>query len=394
MGSVCPDRPARRVLSRTDAAGPVRCGRITKQLVYALRAGEMAVIAHDDLDSATAAALIRCAPAAIINTGCLLTGRVPVQGARLLLEAGIPVLDQVDPACVERLEPGQWVRLEGDRLVDRRGRVVAVGVRLALDEVERRLDEARTSLPQLARRFVDNTLHYLHKEAALLTDEIRLPPLTTPMAGRAAVVVVRSQSSREDLAMVLPFIRSQRPVLIGVDGGADDLLAAGLRPDLLVGDMDSCSDRALALAREVVVHAYPNGVAPGLARVRRFGRFAHVLPAGGTSEDVALLLAYAAGARPIVAVGAHWGLLDFVERGRPGMASTVLVRMRVGHVLVDARGLGKLWPSRPAWRSYAPMMAAAASSLAALALVSDPLRLILRLLWVRLQAGLWVGGVP
>lgn len=393
MGAVRPDRPARRVF-RTGAAGPVRVGHVTKRLACSLRAGEVAVIAHDDLDSATAAALVQARPAAVVNAGCLLTGWVPVDGARLLLETGIPVLDEVDPGAVGHLTPGQWVRLEGDRLLDAHGRVIVTGVRLELDEVERRLDRARARLPQLARRFIDNTLAYMQKETGILTDEIGIPPLTTRMAGRAAVVVIRSQTSREDLAMIRSFIRSERPVLIGVDGGADAMLAEGLRPDLVIGDMDSVSDRALGLAREVVVHAYPDGTAPGLARLRRAGRFAHVLPSAGTSEDAALLLAYAAGARPIVAVGAHWGLLDFVERGRAGMASTLLVRMRIGHVLVDARGIARLWPSRPSWRSYASMVAAAASSLAAIALVSDPLRLILRLLWVRLQAGLWLGGVP
>lgn len=384
---------AGRPLLPGGIAGPVRMGPVTKQLAPCLRAGEVAVIAHDDLDSATATALIEARPAAVVNAGALVTGRVPVEGARLLLEAGVPVLDEVDRAVLGRLTEGQWVRLDGQRLLDGRGRVLARGTRLDAEHVRHRLLEARQQLPRLSREFVDNTLAYLRREAAILTEPVWIPPLRTPMAGRSAVVVVRSATARADLRAIRPFIRQGRPVLIGVDGGADALLAEGWRPDLVVGDMDSVSDRALARAREIVVHAYPDGAAPGLARLRRAGRFAHVMPSLGTSEDMAMLLAYEAGAAPVVAVGAHWGVLDFVERGRAGMASTLLVRMRVGHVLVDARGLARLAEGHPDWPAYASMVTAALGCVAALALASPALRLMARLLWMRLQTGLWLGGL-
>ena len=393
MAAVRPGRSA-GIPARAAVSGPVRLGSLTKQLAWCLRPGEIAVIAHDDLDAATAAALVRARPAAVVNAGSLVTGRLPVQGARLLLQAGIPVLDALEPGTLARLAPGQRVRLEGRRLVDERGRLLGCGVRLDGDEVERRLSRARERLPDLARRFVRNTLDHLARETALLTDPLPIPPLSTPLQGRPAVVVVRGQGAREDLAALRSFIRRARPALIGVDGGADTLLAEGLRPDLLVGDMDSVSDRALAASRELVVHAYPDGNAPGLARVRRAGRFAHVVPSAGTSEDVAMLLAYEAGARPIVAVGAHRSLLDFLERGRAGMASTLLVRMRIGHALVDARGAAELWAWRPGWAAYASVVAAALSCVAALAMVSGPLRFTARLVWVLLQAGLRLGGLP
>jgi len=382
-----------RPLLASRIAGPVRIGPVTKQLAPCLRGGEVVVIAHDDMDSATATALTEARPAAVVNAGSLVTGRVPVEGARLLLEAGIPVLDEVDRGLLGRLAEGQWVRLEGDRLLDERGRVLAQGTRLGREQVHRRLLQARHRLPRLSREFVDNTLTYLRREAAILTEPVWTPPLRTPMAGRPAVVVVRSATARADLRAIRPFIRHRRPVLIGVDGGADALLAEGWRPDLVVGDMDSVSDRALARAREIVVHAYPGGAAPGLARLRRAGRFAHVMPSLGTSEDVAMLLAYEAGAAPIVAVGANSGVLDFVERGRAGMASTLLVRMKIGHVLVDARGLARLATVRPAWPAYASMVTAALGSVAALALASPPLRLMARLMWMWLQTGLWLAGV-
>lgn len=259
----------------------MRLGPVTKQLARELRPGEIAVIAHQDLDSATAADVLAARPAGVVNGLSSLTGKVPVEGGRMLLQAGIPVLDEAGQDLLRRLEPGRYVRIVGDRLLDARGRLIARGRRLTLREVEVRLAQARQRLPALAAGFVDNTVGYLQREKRLLVDDVWVPPLVTPMSGRPALVVVRSDTSRRDLPILRPFVRQARPVVIGVDGGADVLLAEGLRPDVVVGDMDSVSDRALVAARELVVHAYPNGSAPGLSRVRSLGRFAHVMPSVG-----------------------------------------------------------------------------------------------------------------
>lgn len=373
--------------------GRARLDSLTKRLALRLRPGEIAVIAHRDLDATTAAGLAEARPAAVVNALCSLSGSVPVEGALVLARAGVPVVDEVGRAIFERVRDGQIVRVDGATIRDRQGRPLGRGIRLSARDIETRLELARRRLAPLASAFVDNTIAYAQKEKALLTEPLELPPLSTPIRGRPAVVVVRGQGYRQDLAMIAPFIRRARPVLIGVDGGADALLSAGWRPDVVVGDMDSVSDRGLLEARELVVHAYPGGPAPGLARVRRLGRFAHVLPAPGTSEDVALLLAHGAGAVMIVAVGTHTGFLDFLEKGRAGMASTVLVRMRVGHLLVDARGLARLYDPGPGWVPYVSLAAAALSSLGAVALASEGLRTLLRLLWLRVRAGMWVGGV-
>jgi uncharacterized membrane-anchored protein len=143
-----------------------------------------------------------------------------------------------------------------------------------------------------------------------------------------------------------PYIREYRPVLIGVDGGADALLEAGLKPDLIVGDMDSVSDAALTSGAELVVHAYRDGRAPGLPRLEHLNLPAVVFPATGTSEDIAMLLADDKGAQLIVAVGTHYTLVEFLDKGRSGMASTFLTRLRVGSKLVDAKGVSRLYRSR------------------------------------------------
>jgi uncharacterized membrane-anchored protein len=110
--------------------------------------------------------------------------------------------------------------------------------------------------------------------------------------------------------------------------------------------MDSVSDATLTCGAEIVVHAYRDGRAPGLERVQQLGLDAVVFPATGTSEDVAMLLADDKGASLIVAVGTHATLVEFLDKGRSGMASTFLTRLRIGGKLVDAKGVSRLYRSR------------------------------------------------
>jgi uncharacterized membrane-anchored protein len=185
------------------------------------------------------------------------------------------------------------------------------------------------------------------------------------------LVVVRGYDYREDLAVLRPYIREYRPILIGVDGGADALIEAGYRPDVIVGDMDSVSDHALRCGAEVVVHAYADGRAPGLQRVQDLGVAAVVFPAAGTSEDVALLLADEKGAELIVAVGTHATLVEFLDKGRQGMASTFLTRLRVGGKLVDAKGVSRLYRRRISTWSLVLLVASTLATMAAAVYVSS-----------------------
>ena len=59
-----------------------------------------------------------------------------------------------------------------------------------------------------------------------------------------------------------------------------------------------------------------------------------------------MLLAYEKGADLIVAVGTHFNLIEFLERNRAGMSSTFLTRLKVGEILVDARGVSRLFRQR------------------------------------------------
>ncbi len=324
--------------------GPARVDPRTKDLTKRLQPGDIAVISHTDLDKVSADALVAARPAAVVNADPSISGRYPNLGPQILVEAGIPLLDAAG-AEVMSLADGEPLRIEGPDLWSGDTKV-ATGTLLDADLVQSEMHEARAGLAVQIEAFATNTMEYIRKERDLLLDGVGRPPLHTEIEGRHCLVVVRGYHYREDLETLRPYIREFRPVLIGVDGRADAILEAGHRPDLIVGDMDSVSDGALRCGAEIVVHAYRDGRAPGLARVEALGITPVVFPAAGTSEDVAMLLADDAGAELIVAVGTHVTLVEFLDKGRDGQASTFLTRLRVGSKLVDAKGVSQLYRAR------------------------------------------------
>lgn len=374
--------------------GPVRIDARTKNLTKRLSAGDIAVINHQDLDQVSAYALVSCKPAAVINAAASISGAYPNLGPKILLDAGVPLIDQAGEALLTQVTEGAIGKLSGGQLfVD--DALVATGTPLDEAMVEEAMEHARGNISEQIEAFSRNTMQYVREERELLLDGIKLPQIRTELEGRYVLVVVRGYHYKEDLQTLRPFIREARPVLIGVDGGADALLELGYRPDLIVGDMDSVGDDALRSGAEIIVHAYRDGRAPGLERVESLGvQDAIVLPAIGTSEDVAMLLADGKGAELIVAVGTHATLIEFLDKGRQGMASTFLTRLRVGGKLVDAKGVSLLYRSRISsaaltWLVLAGMLAV----LAALAATPGGRTAmgVLAVRWDDLLA--WIGGL-
>jgi uncharacterized membrane-anchored protein len=325
--------------------GTIRIDKHTKDLTKRLRSGDIAVIDHQDLDRVSAEALVACKPMAVVNAAPSITGRYPNMGPEILVGAEVPLLDDVGKDVMLTLSDGQSARLDGDTLyVDEV--VVAKGTLLDSDIVAAAMIEARAGLAVQLEAFAANTMDYLRRERALLLDGVGVPDITTVIEGRHALVVVRGYHYKDDLQTLRHYIREYQPILIGVDGGADALLEAGHRPHLIIGDMDSVSDATLKCGAEIVVHAYRDGRAPGLERVRQLGLESVIFPATGTSEDVAMLLADDKGASLIVTVGTHATLVEFLDKGRSGMASTFLTRLRIGGKLVAAKGVSRLYRSR------------------------------------------------
>src|SRR4029078_6071061 len=259
--------------------------------------------------------------------------------------AGIPLLDDLGEDTFRHIREGAEVAIEGNTvMVD--GVPVAHGVRQDAETVAKSMVDAREGLSVQLEAFAANTMEYLKQERDLLLDGVGVPDITTRITGRHCLIVVRGYDYKADLDVLRPYIREFKPVLIGVDGGADALVEAGYTPDLIIGDMDSVSDDVLRCGAEVIVHAYPDGRAPGLARMQQLNVPAITFPAAATSEDIAMLLADEKGASLIVAVVTHATLVEFLDKGRAGMASTFLTRLKVGGKLVDAKGVSRLYRSR------------------------------------------------
>jgi uncharacterized membrane-anchored protein len=372
---------ARKFIEHT---GPARLDRQTKRLVRRLSPGDVAIIDHRDLDRVSAEELVEAGVPVVVNVSPSQSDRFPNPGPLLLVRSGVRLIDAPGADLFDTVDEGDLLTVRGAS-VFRSGTRLVSGRILEENELAQALAAQRGRVTEALEAFADNTMRYLREEGRLLAEGIEFPALETRFRERHALVVVRGPGHKRDLRIVRGYVREFKPVLVGVDGGADALLEAGYRPDVIVGDMDSVSDEALRSGAELLVHAYEHGEAPGAQRVDKLGLPYQVVPAPGMSEDLALLLAFEKGAELIVAVGTHFNLVEFLERNRAGMSSTFIARLKVGEILVDAKGVSRLVSRRVgAW----PLVAFALAGLGAItvAIVSSPaLRDVFELVSLRLR---------
>lgn len=394
MARPAPTGPLRGLISRrrdeqpADAkrviAGPARLGKRTKDLVKRLEAGDIAVIDHADLDRIAAEDLASSGAVGVVNVAPSSTGRYPNIGPLILAREGVPLIDAEGARLFEDLEEGQVIRIdEGEIHLD--GTLLARGVRPSLVEMEERLAEQRAVIDRALSDFALNTIQFIREESELLSGEIDLPDTRTRFRGRHVLIVVRGPSYREDLSALNAYIRDRKPLIVAVDGGADAVLERNLKPDVILGDMDSATDKALRCGAELIVHAYPDGRAPGRDRIERSGLEHLVIPAAGTSQDVAMLLAHEKGAMLIVMVGAHFNLTEFLDKNRAGMSSTFLTRLRVGETLVDAKGVSRLYQPGIGRLGLASFALAFALLATIVVLASPGLDNVIDLLWIKIR---------
>jgi uncharacterized membrane-anchored protein len=372
-------------MSFVEFSGVARLDRRTKRLVKRLGPDDIAIIDHRDIDRASAEELLESRVRVIFNVSPSVTGRFPNVGPLSLVRGGIRLIDCPGAELFEDVKEGEALVVRGAGLY-RTGTRLAAGHVHTEDELERALAEQRARVTDALESFAENTLHHVRDESKLLSEGVQIPQLKTSFRDRHALVVARAPEAKRDLRIVRSYIREFKPILIGVDGGADRLLEAGYSPDVVVGDMDSVSDKALRSGAEIVVHAYAGGRAPGRERVDRLGLPSALLPAPGMSEDVAILLAYEKGAELIVAVGTRFNLTEFLERDRAGMSSTFLTRLKVGDILVDARGVSRLFRARAGVGPLLAFVGAGLAAIVAAVAVSSDLQRFLSLVVERAQS--------
>ncbi len=364
--------------------GPARLDKKTKNLVKRLQPGDIAIIDHANLDEVAARALIEARVKAVVNVSPSMSDTYPNEGPLHLVESGVKLIDCPGGNFFEQLSEGQEIEISnGNVFVN--GCKLAGGIELTTDFIKHKMKKAKANLEKELSAFIKNTMEYARNEIGLICNQYKIPKIKTSFSGKHALIVVRGKNYKEDLRAIRSYIDEIKPVIIGVDGGADALAEFGLQPDVIVGDMDSVSDGMLLSGSELVVHAYPDGTAPGMARVKKLGLEASVFAAPGTSEDIAMLMAYELGAELIVAVGTHSNMIDFLEKGRKGMASTFLVRTKVGSILVDAKGVSQLYKGRLKPRDLAPIFIAALLPVTAIMMISPATRELLRLLIIQFR---------
>jgi uncharacterized membrane-anchored protein len=388
----------------SPVGGPVRPGRRTKLLVRHLVRGDIALIDHLDIDRVSAEELIAAGTVAVLNCSPSSGGSYPNLGPQLLVEAGIVLVDLPDDSLFDLLADGDPIVIRttpsftatitgsvhaASAEVLRRGELLAHGEVLDLDRVLSETEVRRQEVGEALERFAQNTIEHMREERELLAGRIQLPRFATDFRDRSTLVVVRGVGHQRDLRALRPFIRDMRPVIVAVDGGADALLEVGLKPDMIVGDMDSAGEESLMAAfdggAELVVHSYPDGRAPGRHRLEDLGLPFKLVPAPGTSQDVAMLIAAEKGARLIVSVGSQFNLVEFLDRNRKGMSSTFLTRLRIGEILVDAKGVSRLYRPQPGLTPLLVVIAAGLIAMIAVVWMTPALRDVAELLWLKLQ---------
>ncbi len=374
-----------------EVAGIARLGKRTKHLVKRLRPGDVAIIDHRDLDRVSGEDLVACGVAGVVNCSPSSAGSYPNMGPLLLVQAGIQLVDVAGDQLFDVLQDGDPVVLRGGG-VWRRDELLTRGELMEPARVQADTDRRRSEIGKALEAFAANTVRYMVEERDLLSGSIDLPRFDTDFRDRPVLIVVRGVDHKRDIKALRPYIRDIRPVLVGVDGGADALLAEGFRPDMIVGDMDSAADATLGCGAELVVHAYADGRAPGRDHLETLGLPYKTIPAPGTSQDIAMLIAAEKGAELIVSVGSHFNLVEFLDKNRRGMASTFLTRLKVGEILVDAKGVSRLYNPRPGLAPVMLLAAVGVLALVAVVMATPGLHDVADLLWLKLQVLLGISA--
>src|SRR5699024_550789 len=281
------------------------------------------------------------------------------------------LLDGVGSDVLRDVKDGSRVRLHENSIYLGQ-REVASGVRQTSESVADAMVEAKAGMSAQLEAFSANTIEFLRRERTLILDGVGVPQLRMSLRDRHVLVVADGTDNAADLRALKKYIAEHRPVLVGVEGGADLLRVRGYSPDVIVGDPYGVEAATLKSGAEVVVPAQPDGHAPGIDRVQDLGIGAVTFPASGNSADLALLLAESHEASLVVTVGFQATLREFLDHGRSGSnPSTFLTRLKLGTKLVDGKAVAALHQSRVSFGAIVFLVVAALLAVVAALLLSD-----------------------
>lgn len=316
------------------------CGdRCTKMLIQRLKRNDIAVIKHRGLDLVAAEELKSKNVRAVINCESTVDGEWCENAVNCLLKGGVDIYETEDDHLLDAVKDGDRICITGSNVYVNGS--YCVQCKPVKDtgkgwDTKRVLDEKR--------RFLVNTITYMNNELEYFLNVPDYSCCECDIKGREVFIVCRGRGYREDLQAVKKYIMDKKPVLIGVDGGANAINDTGLKCDMIIGDMDSVSDSSLLCCHKILVHSYSDGSAPGLQRVKKLGLDCKLIKLKGTSEDAAIFLCGIGGASAIYLIGGHMGVEEFMEKGRKGMGSTALLRVLLGAKIVDLKGISRLSP--------------------------------------------------
>jgi len=340
-----------RLQADAGVAGTARTDRRTAALLSRIGRGDIAVLDQVDLDGPTAEALVEAGVAAVVNRAQMISGRFPNRGPQLLLDAGIPMVDQADGTggrdLLSAVADGRRVVLRGGTLLTG-DQVLAEGRALTRDDVAHQLADAESGLTSQLHTLTHNSAEFLRREEALILHGEGVPRVRTRLRGRPVVVVGQGPDDAAELRRLRRYLREVRPVVIATGDGLAVTRAAGLSPDVVVLDgrtEDLPGAKSLRACRDVVITEARGGPRSGAGsdRFERIGVRAIAMQTTATPADAALLLADASGAAPIIGVGLRGTVEEFLDGTRDGLGSGYVTRLRVGPRLVDATAVPMLY---------------------------------------------------
>ena len=336
------------IFSRTDLPG---IHGVTRDLTgpkgfnkAKLHEGDIAIVDAPDMSRAYAQRLIDSKVAAVVNLQQFTTGKVPNFGPQMLLDRGTLLVENAGLDLAKKVENGKKGRIEDAKLYYG-DRSVGGGEILDSETASARFDEAREELGDHVEALSGNMSEFVRSEAPLLIDGLGIPDVDVDMDDRKVLVVSQDHRLRDKLKDLRYFIREYNPVVIAVDAVADDLIAAGHKPNIIVGDPEVISSEGLRSGAVVVLPAEPDGHARGLDRIQDLGVGAMTFPAASNNPtDLALLIAHYHGASMVVHLGEPMDVDTlFNEAAGENTSSALLSRLRVGPKLVDSTAMSELY---------------------------------------------------